>query len=171
MAYVIEAYIDDFNLAYNNILTNAKGNATIYDDIIKFIDVQEAAGELTKQQSLNAKIQVMTNFQTHMVSSSQNIALQLVDKKYKFDKELAMLDAQIAKVNADTSLVTAQEAGITQQVVDNRKIKALNSLSNTYGVFGSGGITMSTDMWTTYFSIVGDLAGTAAPASTTVAKV
>jgi len=171
MAYVIETYIDDFNLAYNNILTNAKGNATIYDDILKYIDTQVTAGELTNQQALNLKVQTMTNFQTHMISSSQNIALSLVDKKYKFDKELAMLDAQIAKANADTALVTAQKDGIVQQVIDNRKIKALNSLANTFGTFGAGGLTLSTDMWTTYFNLVADLSGIAAPTSTTVSRV
>ena len=53
----------------------------------------------------------------------------------------------------------------------NNKIKALDALSDTYGTFGAGGLTLSSDMWTTYFSIVSNLAGVTPPTSTSVSKV
>ena len=67
--------------------------------------------------------------------------------------------------------VAAQKLAMEEQVIDNRKIKALDSLADTYGTFGAGGITMSSEMWAAYFSIVNDLTGTTEPTSTTVTKV
>ena len=157
MAYTIETYITEFNTAYSGILTEAKSTGLIFDDIKAFIETSKDAGVISEPQSFQSKLQVMTAFQNQLIASAQNVALQLVDKKFKFDKELAMLDAQISKINSDKALVDAQKDGITQQVIDNRKIKALNSLANTYGTFGAGGLTLSSDMWETYFNLISSL--------------
>jgi len=78
---------------------------------------------------------------------------------------------QADKVAADVDYVKEQEQQLINSVNYNNKIKALDSLSDTYGTFGAGGLTLSSDMWTTYFSIVEDLSGSTAPSSTTVTKV
>jgi hypothetical protein len=85
--------------------------------------------------------------------------------------KVQMAGYQAAKVAADTDYVQEQEVQLINSVNYNNQIKALDSLADTYGTFGAGGLTLSPDMWSTYFGIVEDLSGQLAPTSTTVTKV
>ena len=85
--------------------------------------------------------------------------------------KVSLAKNQSDKIISDIGLINAQKDGIIQQVIDNRKIKTLNSLANTYGTFGAGGLTMSSDMWTAYFDLAADLSGITAPTGTTVSRV
>ena len=87
------------------------------------------------------------------------------------DHRITLAGYQATKVGNEASYVGAQQTAMEEQVIDNRIIKALSSLSDTYGTFGSGGLTMSSDMWAKYFELVELLAGGIAPTSTTVTKV
>lgn len=87
------------------------------------------------------------------------------------DNKVSMVASQLAKIQAETSYIDEQETQLENSVNFNNKIKALDSLADTYGTFGAGGLTVSSDMWNTYFSIVSDLATATAPTSTTVTKV
>ena len=97
----------------------------------------------------------------------ENLSLLKDEHPYK----VQMVANQAAKIDSDKKYVEEQKTQLVNSVSYNNKIKALDSLANTYGTFGAGGLTMSSDMWTTYFSIVNDLAGASAPSSTTVSKV
>jgi hypothetical protein len=79
--------------------------------------------------------------------------------------------AQRDKVENEALYIAEQKTQLTASVGYNNKIKALDSLADTYGTFGAGGLTMSSDMWNTYFTIVADLSGATAPTSTTVTEV
>ena len=109
-----------------------------------------AVGSVQKQPMLDEQFSLATDTHAYKVALSQN---------------------QADKVLADKQYVDEQKTQLTNSVIYNNKIKALNSLANTYGVFGSGGLTMSSDMWATYFNIVSDLTGATAPSSTTVSRV
>ena len=85
--------------------------------------------------------------------------------------KIAMAGQQLAKLTAEASYIDEQETQLINSVNYNNKIKALDSLADTYGTFGAGGLTVSSDMWNTYFSIVSDLSTATAPTSTTVTKV
>jgi hypothetical protein len=76
-----------------------------------------------------------------------------------------MIDAQVAKTNADTSFVGTQETELSSSVDYNNKIKALDSYSDMIGTMGAGGITISTDMWTAYFEMVATLNGSVSAVS------
>ena len=88
----------------------------------------------------------------------------------KADK-IALAAQQLAKLLADTEYVNEQETQLINSVNFNNQIKAIDALGDTYGTFGAGGLTVSSDMWATYFGLINDLTGTAAPTSTTVSKV
>jgi hypothetical protein len=85
--------------------------------------------------------------------------------------KIGMAGQQLAKLTAETSYIDEQETQLINSVNFNNKIKSLDSLADTYGTLGAGGLTVSSDMWTTYFEIVSDLATTTAPTSTTITKV
>lgn len=88
-------------------------------------------------------------------------------RQAKIDTALAQRD----KVENEALYIAEQKTQLTASVGYNNKIKALDSLADTYGTFGAGGLTMSSDMWSTYFSIVSDLSGASTPSSTTVTEV
>ena len=85
--------------------------------------------------------------------------------------KIALVAQQLAKLTADTEYVGAQQLALEEQVEDNRLIKSIDALGDTFGTFGAGGLTVSSDMWGTYFGMITDLTTIAAPTSTTVSKV
>ena len=87
--------------------------------------------------------------------------------------KIALVGQQLAKLTADTSYVSSQEQALEEQVVDNRIIKAIDTLGDTYGTFGAGGITVNADQWATYYNLVDQLTSvTTGPIDTsTITKV
>ena len=83
-----------------------------------------------------------------------------------------VLDAQVAKTNADTSFVGTQETELSASVIFNNKIKALDSYSDMIGTMGAGSLVISEDMFTAFFNMVGALNGDmgANPADTVIIK-
>lgn len=79
--------------------------------------------------------------------------------------------AQRDKAIAEASYIDEQETQLIASVGYNNKLKVMDSLADTYGTFGAGGLTLSSDMWSTYFGIANDVAGATVPTSTTVTKV
>ena len=119
------------------------------------------------------------------INGAMNQAVQFELNKEAKDKQLEILEQQrlaeyikngsgnpansIYQANIDN--VLAKTTAMNEQVVDNRKIKALDSLSETYGTFGAGGLDLTSDMWGTYFGIVATLSGQTAPTNTGASKV
>ena len=83
-----------------------------------------------------------------------------------------VLDAQVAKTEADTSFVGTQETELSASVIFNNKIKALDSYSDMIGTMGAGSLVISEDMFTAFFNMVGALNGDmgANPADTVIIK-
>ena len=84
-----------------------------------------------------------------------------------------VLEAQTDKTIADTAFVGTQEIELSNSVTFNNKIKALDSYGDMIGTMGAGSLVVSTDMWTSFFNMVGDLNSSMGtnPADTTVAKL
>ena len=70
-----------------------------------------------------------------------------------------VLDAQVAKTEADTSFVGTQETELSASVIFNNKIKALDSYSDMIGTMGAGSLVISENMFTAFFNMVGALNG------------
>jgi len=85
--------------------------------------------------------------------------------------KIAQVSAQLAKTEAETSYIDEQETQLINSVEFNNKIKSADALADVYGTFGAGGLTLSSDMWATFFSIINDLSSADVPTSTTVTKV
>jgi hypothetical protein len=83
-----------------------------------------------------------------------------------------VLDAQVAKTEADTSFVGTQETELSASVIFNNKIKALDSYSDMIGTMGAGSLVISEDMFTAFFNMVGALNGDmgANPVDTVITK-
>ncbi len=138
------------------------------------LDEQWNNGRLTGSDYAMALSQTLNNAMSLAVRTVQSQPMldeQLQLAQDTHASKVALSQNQADKVLADKQYVDEQKTQLTNSVIYNNKIKALNSLANTYGVFGSGGLTMSSDMWTVYFDIVNDLTGATAPTSTTVSRV
>lgn len=83
-------------------------------------------------------------------TSASNLNVLTGTEQFKID----LSGHQTTKALNDANLTAAQQKALEEQVIDNRKIKALSSLATTYGTFGAGGLTMDDEMWATYFSLI-----------------
>jgi hypothetical protein len=128
--------------------------------------------ELGEQQRLKAvqDVRLATAGADLSVNTKSNkIAVSNVERQIaegSKDAKIDLTEYQAKKARNDASYVASQEAALEQQVVDNRKIKGLDSLADTYGTFGAGGINLSPEMWATYFGVVNDLTGADVPTDT-----
>jgi hypothetical protein len=128
--------------------------------------------ELGEQQRLKAvqDVRLATAGADLSVSTKDDkIAVSNVERQVaegSKDAKIDLTEYQAKKARNDASYVASQEAALEQQVVDNRKIKGLDSLADTYGTFGAGGINLSPEMWATYFGVVNDLTGADVPTDT-----
>lgn len=83
-----------------------------------------------------------------------------------------LIDAQVSKTTADEAFTTTQKTELTNSVTFNNKIKALDSYGDMIGTMGAGSLSISTDMWTSFFNMVNDLnSSSGIPASTTITKL
>lgn len=83
--------------------------------------------------------------------------MTLIDKKYKFADTLRGLKADADKKEKDVDLVKARKDALLEQVVDNRRIRVMDSLGNTYSTGMAGGMKPTAVMWNKYFRIADQL--------------
>ena len=174
-------YLEDYIEVYEQLVeTSMKSEGEGKDSILtkQFALLDSAAEQLSVKELISAKNTAYSNLRSQIMTNSQKTAMAIIEKKYRFNKELEQLDKQLElmghqvdKAEGDAAYVAAQKTALEEQVVDNRKIKALDSLADTYGTFGAGGLTVSSDMWEVYFEIVDDLATTQFGGSSTVVTV
>jgi len=73
------------------------------------------------------------------------------------DEKIATAEVQLEKITADKEYVLSQKDALDKSVLDNRKIKAIDSMADVYGTFGAGGLTLSPDMWSTFYKLIASL--------------
>lgn len=86
-------------------------------------------------------------------------------------KQGELLDKQILKMAEDILLTTAQKDAIADQVIDNRRIKAVSSLGDTFGTMSANQVAPNAEMWAVYFNMVNQLETIVVPTTMTVSKV
>lgn len=87
-------------------------------------------------------------------------------------KQGVILDKQASKLDKDILMTEAQTAAITQQVIDNRQIKVMATLGDTYSTMAANQLTVNSDMWTFFFNMIHKLESTVSiPASMAITKV
>lgn len=169
-------YIENFK----DILASTISPASPYAQTISYLDAEFNNYNITDQLRAQIKSQLLSSMTISFTNSSMQTAISITDKEIMSDcdydnklKQGALLDQQILKLAEDTLLVSAQEDAITQQVVDNRKIKVIDAMGEAYGTVSAGGLTVSADMWTKWFNFINTLDPSigAAPTSVAITKV
>jgi len=169
-----------YDANFSSILALTIADGTPYKATVDFLTAQFDNYNISDEYKAQLQAQMMSNMTVGFTTSAMQTAISLTDKEVMADanydntiKQGDILDKQATKLTADTSLVGAQEAAITQQVVDNRKIKVFAGLLDSYGTNGAGGLSVSTDMWKYVFDLAANLTTQTAPTQSTltVAKV
>lgn len=168
-------YIENFK----DILASTISPASPYAQTISFLDTEFNNYNITDQYKAQLKSQLLSNMTISFTNSSMQTAISITDKEIMSDcdydnklKQGALLDQQILKLAEDTLLVSAQEDAITQQVVDNRKIKVIDAMGECYGTVSAGGLTVSAEMWKVWFDFIKTLDNTSGvPSTTAITKV
>lgn len=152
------AMSQSIQFALNKRSAEARADKAEADATISEINADVA--DSTKQDKIN-----ISGYKADVEETNRDIAVGTEANK------IALVAQQLAKLTADTDYVGAQQTALEEQVIDNRLIKGIDALGDTYGTFGAGGLTVSSDMWANYYGMIFTLTGQAAPASTTVTKV
>jgi len=157
-------FTTEYTTAFQTILTETTEDATPYAKTIEFLTAQFDNYNISDEYKAQLQAQLMSNLTVSFTQSAMSTALQLADKGLKIDDEIlakqkqnTILDKQASKLDADTSLVEAQEDAVTQQVIDNRKIKALEQVGGTFEGAMMGGMLVTAEMWQFFFSFASSL--------------
>jgi hypothetical protein len=142
-------YIAAYNILVDKAINSTRAPFKILSDMID----NTPSNELSSKEKLSIKKNALMNLLTSVTSSAQSSAMQLVDKKYKFKDELISSSSQAIKSQYDAMMVMAQKKALEEQVVDNRRIRAMDALSDTYGTMMAGGLIPNEQMWQEYFRI------------------
>jgi len=136
----------------------------VFDTVIKAVNgniqVEYDNGRITGPAYAQVYLGSMNN--------AMNLAMQFLLRERqtelqleKAEEELRLLyDTHPSRVQLSenqAAKVLEEKKALVQSVIDNRKIRALDSLADTYGTFGAGGLTLSEDMWKVYFKLIADL--------------
>lgn len=128
----------------------------------------ETATEGFRQTLLTAQSN-LTNSQKTKTDSENTTE---TNRRALLDAQTALAVSQELKVDADTAFVKTQEAELSDSVVYNNKIKALDAYADMIGTMGAGSLDVSDAMWTTLFDMIAGLNGDAStPSDTNVGKL
>lgn len=113
--------------------------------------------------------EVPSELYSKVLASALNTTMQLAVSTVQ---QQPVLDGQVAKTDADTAFVGTQREELSNSVLFNNQIKALDAYSDAIGTMGAGSLVISEDMWTKYFDMIQELndAGVI-PANTTINKL
>lgn len=84
-------------------------------------------------------------------------SIDMVKQETLLDEQEELLQKQIAKLVADTTFVSTQTQELSDSVLYNNRIKAIDSMGDMIGTMGAGGLVISTDMWAFYFLMIREL--------------
>lgn len=137
----------------------------VFDTIIKAVNgnikVEYDNGRITGPAYAQVYLSSMNN--------AMNLAMQFLLRERQTELQLEKAEEEL-RLQRDThdyrvqlseeQVLKAEEErkALNQSVIDNRKIRALDSLADTFGTFGAGGLTLSPEMWGVMFGLVADLA-------------
>ena len=135
---------------YSQVYVSALNSAT--EQAIRFVSTRESS----EQQADGLKIKNAidnANKQDKIDTSASALRVTLGSEPYK----ITLAQYQSDKALADVNMTAAQQKALEEQVVDNRYIKAIDSLADTYGTFGAGGLSVSSEQWNKYYGLISQL--------------
>lgn len=122
-------------------------------------------------EELDAKIDLIQEQKTEVGEA-------VLDRRAKRTPEVAILTQQellikeqINKLKKDIEYVTAQKDAMLEQVGDNKIIKAMDSMGETIGTLGNGGIRVPTKLFEVYLEQNQILTGIDKAGDTTLGKL
>jgi len=148
----------EYTHLYNKLLGQQMGTIDGNDSVLnKLFALIDAESDVTPRERLSMKKNAYMQMLNTITSSSQQLALQLADKKHKFEGEIRATTANTNKIVNETDMLKTKEEIMLQQVIDNRRIKAMDSLGDTFSTGMAGGLVPSAAMWNEYFRIAKEL--------------
>lgn len=150
----------------------------------------KAVGTMQKLFDMNTvRSQDKANIISNAINNLIQTSAQLVQRQPMLDQQLeeaqqgqasrvanlakqgVILDKQALKLDKEITMTEAQTDAITQQVIDNRRIKIMATLGDTYSTMAANQLTVNADMWTVLFNKINELDTISIPASYAITKV
>lgn len=120
-------------------------------------DITNNSEQLTTREKLSLKKDAYMQVLAQVNNNANTSTLTVLDKVHKFKYELETTAAQSYKMSSEVKLTDSKREVMEQQVVDNRRIKAMSSLGDTYGTMMAGGLVPTSSMWSEYFRLSKEL--------------
>ena len=146
--------------ASSNIIIGAMQNSVGALETLKRVELLE----LQKDTEVKKALDIVSTTAVRDAQSEQDLLNKAAQK--------TLIDNQVLKIIKDTAMTDEQRKQLILSVTYNNKIKALNSYGNMIGTMGAGGLVISSDMWSTFFTMVKGLNTdiSSNPSDTTVVK-
>ncbi len=131
-----------------------------------------AGAKLPKEvEELDAKIDLIQEQKTEVGESILDRQSKRGPEVTILGKQALLIDEQINKLKKDIEYVTAQKDAMLEQVDDNKIIKAMDSMGETIGTLGNGGIRVPTKLFEVYLEQNQILTGIDKAGDTTLGKI
>lgn len=150
-------YGAEYIAAYNLLVEKAISSSNAPLNILFTMVDGASSSEISVKEKLSIKKNALMQIISTVTTQAQQAAMQLVDKKYKFRYEVEAAQAAAVDAKQKAIMTVAQTTALEQQVIDNRRIRAIDSLGDTYGTMMAGGLVPNEAMWTEYFRLVKEL--------------
>jgi len=148
----------EYSYLYKKLLGQQMGTIDNEDSVLnKLFALIDAEPDVTPREKLSMKKNAYMQMLGNITSSAQQLALQLADKKHKFEGEIKATAANTLKIVNEADLTKTREDVMIQQVIDNRRIKAMDSLGDTFSTGMAGGLVPTASMWNEYFRLSKEL--------------
>jgi len=148
----------EYSYLYKKLLGQQMGTIDNEDSVLnKLFALIDAEPDVTPREKLSMKKNAYMQMLGNITSSAQQLALQLADKKHKFEGEIKATAANTLKIVNEADLIKTREDVMLQQVIDNRRVKAMDSLGDTFSTGMAGGLVPTASMWNEYFRLSKEL--------------
>ena len=122
-------------------------------------------------EELDAKIDLIQEQKTEVNASVLDRNAKRGPEVTILGKQALLIDEQINKLKKDIEYVDAQKGAMLEQVDDNKIIKAMDSMGETIGTLGNGGIKVPQKLFEVYLEQNQKLTGIAKTGDTTLTKL
>lgn len=122
-------------------------------------------------EEMDAKIDLIQEQKTEVGESILDRQTKRGPEVTILGKQALLIDEQINKLKKDIEYVESQKSAMLEQVVDNRTIKAMDSIGETIGTLGNGGIRVPQKLFEVYLEQNQILTGIAKDGDTTITKL
>lgn len=119
-----------------------------FDQALIIID---KGAKLAKElEEMDAKIDLIQEQKTEVGEAILDRQLKRTPEVTILNKQALLIDEQINKLKKDIDYIDAQKDAMIEQVADNKIIKAMDSMGETIGTLGNGGIRVPTKLFEVY---------------------